>query len=401
MANPRQSRGLFRPNQLHPAQFDHPPDERRSAWMPTREELRRDPVVQNAWLKTIAASLSAVAITGTSVVANPALMAARRPAPKAADNSAPSAVTPLQTPAGTDDDASSFKNPFKFISESFGKRQSQNEIAPPANSHHSLATASTPVGQPTPEQFIAAAQQSESQGDIQRAHDNFQHALNSWPGHVEVLRAAARMEDRLGNLPVAENLYGQAVSSNPGHAGALNDLGLCLARQGKLEASVQMIEQAIQLQPQKSLYRNNAATVLVEMRQDQRALAHLATVHGAADANYNFGQLLVQRGRAADATQYFQAAVDQNPQMTHAQVALDKLRGEEVPATATYTPAVAPAPQVPVAQPAATPSASPEAGPQMINAETRPGYRPSPTSAPPTRYLPPVAQRPENGVQQR
>jgi Tfp pilus assembly protein PilF len=372
--------------------------------MPTREEFRRDPVVQITWLKTVAASLSAVAITGASVTANPALMAAR-PASKAPATNVPAqqTTTSLQSVAAPPSEKESpFKNPFKYLPlGSLGKKPSQNQIAPPADSHASSVAASTPVGQPTPEQFISTAQQCESQGDIQRAHDNFQQALNMWPGHVEVLRAAARMEDRLGNLTIAENLYVQAVTANPGHAGALNDLGLCLARQGKLDASVQMIEQAIQLQPQKPLYRNNAATVLVEMRQDQRALAHLATVHGAADANYNFGQLLVQRGRASDATQYFQAAIDQNPQMTHAQVALDKLRGEQVPATATYTPAVTPTPQVPAAQPAATPSASPDAGPQMINAAKQPGYRPSPTTAPPTRFLPPVAQRPDNAVQQR
>src|SRR6185295_3022232 len=106
-------------------------------------------------------------------------------------------------------------------------------------------------------------------------------------------RACAQLEDRQGNLPVAEGLYQQAVAANPQNAAALNDLGLCLAREGKLEASLQQIEQAIQLQPDKTLFRNNAATVLVEMRQDQRALAHLAVVHNQADANYNLGQLLV------------------------------------------------------------------------------------------------------------
>jgi Tfp pilus assembly protein PilF len=367
--------------------------------------------VQNAWLKTVAASLSAVAITGTSVMANPALMAARRPAPKApvADTAAPPTIASLQRdPARPSAQVSPTKNPIKYLSAAFsesplgayGKRQSQNQIAPPANRHNDAIALDKPTGQPNPELFISVAQLSESHGDTQQARENYQQALNRWPGHVEVLRAAARMEDRLGNLPVAESLYGQAVTANPGHAGAMNDLGLCLARQGKLDASVQMIEQAVQLQPQKPLYRNNAATVLVEMRQDQRALAHLASVHGAADANYNFGQLLVQRGRAADATQYFQAAIDQNPQMTHAQIALDKLRGDQVPATATYTPAAVPKPQLPAAQPA-TPNVAPENGPQMINAATRPAYRPSPTSAPPTRYLPPVAQRPGSPVQQR
>jgi tetratricopeptide (TPR) repeat protein len=380
--------------------------------MPTREELRRDPVVQNAWLKTVAASLSAVAITGTSVLANPALMAARRPSPKSpvADSTAPPTVTSLQQdPTRPSAQISPIKHPIKYLSASlsesplgaYGKQQSQNQVASPANRHNGAIALNQPTGQPSPEMLISAAQLSESQGNIQQAHENFQQALNMWPGHVEVLRAAARMEDRLGNLPVAESLYGQAVTANPGHAGAMNDLGLCLARQGRLDASVQMIEQAIQLQPQKPLYRNNAATVLVEMRQDQRALAHLASVHNAADANYNFGQLLVQRGRASDATQYFQAAIDQNPQMTHAQVALDKLRGEQVPATATYTPAVTPTPQVPAAQPA-MPNAAPQNGPQMINAAVRqPGYNTTTTNVPPTRYLPPVAQRPNAPLQQR
>ena len=113
------------------------------------------------------------------------------------------------------------------------------------------------------------------------------------------------MEDRQSNLPLAESLYQQAVTANPQNAAALNDLGLCLAREGKLEPSLQVLEQAVQLQPDKSLYRNNAATVLVEMRQDQRALAHLAAVHNPAEANFNLGQLLVDRGRPADAATVF------------------------------------------------------------------------------------------------
>jgi tetratricopeptide (TPR) repeat protein len=217
------------------------------------------------------------------------------------------------------------------------------------------------------------------------------------------------MEDRGGDLPLAESLYRQACASNPQHAGALNDLGLCLARQGKLEASVQTIEQAVQLQPDKALYRNNAATVLVEMRQDQRALGHLAAVHGPADANYNFGQLLVQRGRPVDATPYFEAAVAQNPQMQPAHVALAKLRGEvvtEQPATTaapsgTWRPAQqgTPTPGPQLSYPAT--ARSPEPGDSTYTPPTY--YAPKTTSpatnypvtaSAPARYLPPVAIQP-------
>jgi Flp pilus assembly protein TadD len=195
----------------------------------------------------------------------------------------------------------------------------------------------------------------------------------------------------------------------------LNDLGLCLARQGKLEASVQVIEQAIHLQPEKPLYRNNAATVLIELRQDQRALGHLAAVHGAADANYNLGQLLVQRGRAAEATPYFQAAVVQNPQMQSAHVALAKLQGKNVPdATTAAQPTMQPA--APATGPAVAPQQAPPAGPQLYYPATArspefgastyvpPAYygpqrfappAPGPVNGqPPTRYLPPVASQP-------
>ena len=161
----------------------------------------------------------------------------------------------------------------------------------PAQPRTDAISLSVPTGPPSPEFFIFAAQMCEKQGDLPQARQNLQRALSMWPGNADVLRAAARMEDRQSNLPLAENLYQQAVTANPQNAAALNDLGLCLAREGKLEPSLQVLEQAIHLQPDKSLYRNNAATVLVEMRQDQRALAHLAAVHNPAEANFNLGQL--------------------------------------------------------------------------------------------------------------
>jgi tetratricopeptide (TPR) repeat protein len=220
------------------------------------------------------------------------------------------------------------------------KRKSANARTQTAASVPDSISLDKPVGPPTPQLLITMAQMCERNGDV-----------------------PARMEDRQGDLRLAEHLYRQAVAANPQHAGALNDLGLCLARQGNLEASVQMIEQAIQLQPDKPLYRNNAATVFVEMRQDQRALAHLAAVHGSAEANYNLGQLFVQRGRAAEAAPYYHAAVEQNPQLQAAQVALAQLQGTSLPAA--VTPATSPAVASDAADPASTPEMSPAQAPAM------------------------------------
>jgi Tfp pilus assembly protein PilF len=234
----------------------------------------------------------------------------------------------------------------------------------------------------------------EKQGDIAQARQNLGRAMTMWPNNADVIRAAARTEDRQGQMPLAESLYQRAVACNPQNAAALNDLGLCLARENKLDASKQALEQAVQLQPEKELFRNNAATVLVEMRQDQRALAHLSAVRSAAEANYNLGQLLIERGRAADAGPYFQAALQLNPSMQQAQDALAKLQGGTVAVAAP--PAAVPAVQQPVpAGPMTAPAQQTYSnGPQLGYPATARTPAPGTSSYVPPRYLPPVASRP-------
>jgi tetratricopeptide (TPR) repeat protein len=298
---------------------------------------------------------------------------------------------------------SPLRNPVKYFTTAMkempigskSRTKSGNAVAQPVAPRDSISL-DTPTGPPTPELAIYLAQAAERQGNVPMARQHYQRALTAWPGNVEVLRQAARMEDRLGQFQVAENLYRQAAAANPQHAGALNDLALCVARQGHLEMSVQILEQAIQIQPDKPLYRNNVATVLVELRQDQKALAHLAAVHGSAEANYNFGQLLVQRGRAPEAAPYFIAALEQNPNMPAAQSALAALQGPGVeagqPAVVTTTETVAPQESVmqQVAPETVPQQASPVVGPQFGYPATAQSPDAGASSYVPPRYYGPV-----------
>jgi tetratricopeptide (TPR) repeat protein len=390
-----------------------------------------DMLVRNAWFTSIGTALCAFGISAAAVYASPAGMRiAARPTTKA---DASSGAARASQPARPSTRISPWKNPIQYMGAAVSElpigipfvsdkddRPSLHAAKPPADS----IALNQPVGPPTPQWTIAIAQVAERQGDAARAREQYQQALRMWPGNVELLRAAARMEDRQGNLPLAESLYQQAAAANPQHAASLNDLGLCHARQGKLEASVSVIEQAIQLQPDKALYRNNAATVLVEMRQDQRALVHLAAVHGAAEAHYNMGQLLANRGRAAEAAPYFQTALEHDPTMQAAQIALAKLHGGQVGDSAEWTPTWAPtmAPQRVAPEDASqfAPQVGPQSQPDLqfpataqtpgYNASSYvpPGYQaprtPHPTVATPRignaapRFLPPVAS-PGRGFQ--
>jgi tetratricopeptide (TPR) repeat protein len=387
--------------------------------------------MHTAWRKSISVAVSALGLTATTVLADPASMAmsGRRPVPaaqpatsssiwpwsKSASNApapAPSiaqapptwqGVQPVQRPSS---EISPFQHPIKYLGASFSEmpvgksKPTTHPVMQPAQPRTDAISLSVPTGPPTPEFFIFAAQMCEKQGDLVQARQNLQRALSMWPGNADLLRAAARMEDRQSNLPLAENLYQQAVTSNPQNAAALNDLGLCLAREGKLEPSLQVLEQAIHLQPDKSLYRNNAATVLVEMRQDQRALGHLAAVHNPAEANFNLGQLLVDRGRPADATTYFQTALQLNPGMQQAQDAIAKLGGQtNVAAQASVAPAM---PQQQFAP--AGPNFGPQqptysSGPQLGYPATARTPGPGTSSYVPPQYIPPVASQPGRPLQ--
>lgn len=331
--------------------------------------VMEDLVVQRTWLNSISAALCVVGAAGTTAEASPAdLMLWKRSSQPAPAINSP-AVTPqtsMQSVRPTED-ISPYKHPFKYLGAAIsemplpGRSKDKTAAVKPKKPKDALSL-DTPTGPPTPQLKIAMAQMCEQKGDISGARHQYQESLKLNPGQVDVLRAAARMEDRQGQMPVAESLYQQAVAANPQHAGAHNDLGMCLARQGKLAASAQEIEQAVRLEPNNQRYRNNVAVVLVEMRQDQWALAHLSAVHAGADANYNMGQLLTQRGRPMDAVPYFAAALELNPSMQPAYEALVQLQGPMV----GQAPAVASEQSVPVGAPVAGPQPTTPTNPQQV-----------------------------------
>lgn len=399
--------------------------------------------MHTAWRKAIPAAVSALSLAATTAWADPASMAMSRRSQPAAPSTASSgfwpwskspsvATTPAPTtvqapmtasapmtvqaspawqgfqPAGAQPSAelSPWKHPITYLSAKMpevGKSKTATHpvMQPAQTTKNDALSLNTPTGPPTPEFFIFASQMCEKQGDLPQARQNLQRAISMWPTNPDVLRAAAHLEDRQNNLAVAEGLYQRAVTANPQNAAALNDLGLCLAREGKLEPSVQVLEQAIHLQPEKPLFRNNAATVLVEMRQDQRALGHLAAVHNAAEANFNLGQLLVDRGRPADAAVYFQTALQLNPGLQPAAEALAKIGVQpsqpSQPNIAQQAPAVPAVPQQQVAP--AGPSFGPEqpaypSGPQLSYPATARTPSAGASSYVAPRYVPPVASQP-------
>ncbi|TWT90673.1 tetratricopeptide repeat protein [Pseudobythopirellula maris] len=274
-----------------------------------------------------------------------------------------------------------------------GPRGGMNPAVFPASAFQAaMATQSPssqrPAAQPTPasetDRVVESSRNAEAQGNTDLARGLLKQALAETPLDVALLRELGRVEDRAGNLESAEGFYQQAATEAPQHAGVLNDLGLCQARQGKLDESLETFQRAIRLNPEKGLYRNNVATVLTELGRNDEALAHLKTFHAAPAAHFNLGQMLASRGREIEAAEQYFAALELDPSMAPAHVAMEKLSPEALAAAA---PTTAPAQVEP--QPQLADTALPKTPPQQAAQPWPAPHQQAHTQQPFTQPAPP------------
>jgi Flp pilus assembly protein TadD len=176
-----------------------------------------------------------------------------------------------------------------------------------------------------PELYICTAGVYEKSGRYEEAADQYQKALKVAPNHLGATLAFAHMLDRQQRFEQATQLYVTAAKNHPKEAAAHNDLGLCYARRGMPAEAIQSLTKATELQPNRELYRNNLASVLVEQNKSDEALAQLKAVHGEAVAHYNLGYLLQQRGREQLAASHFQRAAMLDPNLMVARQWADQI----------------------------------------------------------------------------
>ena len=202
--------------------------------------------------------------------------------------------------------------------------QNPSYVDPAYSKLDPIALANNP-GPPSPELYLSLAEMCEHGANAPHARNMYQKALAIDPRHRAAMLGLARLEDREGRLPQAIHVYQCAASAYPNDSRIVNDLALCHARNKELQLSAQLLEKAIRIQPEKKLYRNNIAKVLVEMNHIDAAFSHLSGVHAPAIAHYNMGVLLHQRGRNSESRQYLMSAMRLDPNFGPAQALIAQL----------------------------------------------------------------------------
>lgn len=173
--------------------------------------------------------------------------------------------------------------------------------------------------------LLAAARNFERQGNVAAAISHYHRALEIDSTNRGGLIGFARLKHRIGDLGGAIGTYQQSLKYHPNDPVALNDMGLCQARKGNFRNALANVTAAVELRPDSKRYRNNKATLLVELNRLNEAVQTLTEVHGRPIASYNVGYMLHKRGRTDEARTFLAQAVALDPSLAPAQKLLDTI----------------------------------------------------------------------------
>lgn len=196
---------------------------------------------------------------------------------------------------------------------------------PESDDPTSLASKSGTMG---PDVFVGLGRVYESQNKPAEAIAQYNKALSIEANHEGAMVSLARLHDRRGESAKAIEIYHKALKAHPKSALVHNDLGLCHARQKQFQRATESLTKAIALQPGNPKYRNNMATVMIELGRTDEAYRQLAAVNGEAVAHYNLAYLLEQKGHSGPAVQHLQQAIAKDPTLGPAHEMLAQLMGQ-------------------------------------------------------------------------
>ncbi|QDU76061.1 Tetratricopeptide repeat protein [Bremerella volcania] len=232
--------------------------------------------------------------------------------------------------------------------------------------------------------YLSAARMMENSGNFEGAERQYKSCLEKFPKSRLAQISYARLLHRTQRLDESLVIYQMADKDHPKDPTICNDMGLCLARMGRKGEAMAKFHQATLGAPEDPRYRNNLAMVLVDAGRPDEALSQLVYAHGKAKGHFNLGFLLYRKGDHDGAVANFEAALQQDANLTQAADMLQRIQGKQI---AGQDPRTAPMPKTNTMfisdQPRQTKS-SPVVVPSQSSK-----IPPAPESEPP-RLLPPV-----------
>jgi len=179
------------------------------------------------------------------------------------------------------------------------------------------------------------AENFEKSGHFAEAAAYYDRAREADPKLPGVAKRLAILHDRLGNTDQAFTEFQTALKTTPQDPEVLNGLGYFHYSRGQWEAAEKHLRRAIEVDPQYKRAWVNLGMVLCQQQRYDEGLAAFTQAVSKAEAHSNVAFILTVQRRFEEARAQYRIALEANPNLTIARLALAKLERQEVSASGT------------------------------------------------------------------
>lgn len=180
-----------------------------------------------------------------------------------------------------------------------------------------------------PETHLAHAALLEQTGSYAQARASYETVLGADPRSAEATLGLARLDQLAGRTERAEKGFKRALQLRPDDAKSHDALGQFYASQERWPEAIHELQLAATSDPQDKNYRYHLGLAIARSGDPESALPHLAKTVGEAEAHYNVGYILYEKGDLAAAEKHFLTASLKQPSLAAAQAMLDEVRNTQ------------------------------------------------------------------------
>jgi tetratricopeptide (TPR) repeat protein len=172
---------------------------------------------------------------------------------------------------------------------------------------------------------LSHAKLQEQQGNLDLARTSYEIALGHNSNSVDAVLGLARLDLLAGRIVKAEQGYLKALKIQPNNSQALDAAGQFYASQEQWDKAIEMLKSAMMAAPDEATNRYHLAVALASSGKVNEAMPHFVKTIGEAEAHYNVGYILHEKGDQVGAKRQLTQAVLKKPELTVAQQLLDEL----------------------------------------------------------------------------
>ena len=169
--------------------------------------------------------------------------------------------------------------------------------------------------------LLAWARWQEDVGEYGESRKKYRELLVAYPDNIEAQLGLARIELSCGRTQQAEEILTSVAKERPTNAPVRLELGRLYSQQENWSKAIAAFEEASAINTEDQVCRYELGVAFARSHRFDQALSHLTYAVGSSGANYNIGYVLHEQGNDAEASEWFQNAMNAHPDAKTAQKA--------------------------------------------------------------------------------